>query len=124
MQCKSQSIVQSTVQSSAFTVTHCNTSCGISTGPWLVNYNNISFVFLMHVSVNNFSPSGLWNVHGWCCINYNFRVQLNTCQGCRKVVKNGGGGQHFRLLVLPYTSRGVWGACPPENLCALRQLFH
>ena len=38
----------------------------------------------------------------------------------------GGGGQHFLdyvSLVVPYTSRGVWGHAPQKYFCAMRQLL-
>ena len=52
---------------------------------------------------------------------------MHACQGCRKVVKSGGGNiSDYVLLVVLYTSRGGLGACPPEHFwyfCALRQLL-
>ena len=44
------------------------------------------------------------------------RSHLKPRQGCRKVVKSGGGNiSDYVLLVVPYTSWGGLGACPPEN---------
>ena len=41
-------------------------------------------------------------------------------QGCRKW--GGGNISDYVLLLVPYTSRGVWGHAP-QNYCALRQLL-
>ena len=36
-------------------------------------------------------------------------------QGCRKVVKSGGGNiSDYVLLIVPYTSSGVWGHAPQK----------
>ena len=50
-------------------------------------------------------------------------LDFGGLQGCRKVVKSGGGNiSDYVLLVVPYTSRGVWGHAPQKKL-ALRQLL-
>ena len=39
-------------------------------------------------------------------------------------MKSGGGTiSDYVLLVVPYTSRGVWGQPPQKMFCALRQLL-
>ena len=44
------------------------------------------------------------------------QVSTKLLQWCRKVMKSGGGGgggggRDYVLLVVPYTSRGVWADC-------------
>ena len=57
-----------------------------------------------------------WGVSG-SIVSYKVQESADQCKQCRNVVKSGGATyiSDYILLVVPYTSRGVWGHAPQKN---------